>query len=478
MDSTDVPSKTPPAPSPPISKDDLPPEARAVVAAEKDIPPFPDRNTTTTLWISVFLGLIGLDHFYLRSPKTGLVKLLTLGGLGVWWLWDILQLAAESTRVANYGLSTPFDLAGKVGQGQLTTGATHIRQRTDYFNWLLSAFMDIVGLTALIEGRPAAFLRRLIDGVLMISFVSAGTLFGYLMAAIFAFFTIVPSFFTLMAVFSPETLATKGVHIPQNLVKLLNFFESWTGVIGPNATAVVRQDFGLAAVDPTTAPHTFGYANEEELVAEQEAAAATTASEGKKKELQSWPISMLLGNVFGGMVLGIVNLFTWIPTVKMGLLAADSYFAAVRISRGQTPDAPDIGGLLPPGVGALAEKATGLASAVEKAKGLASVVEVATNPAALLEQAVAKQKEALGQVKQSIQQKVASTLVNSDPEPTHNSNVNLDPQNTIRSQGGGARQSSTSTGSLSTESLVLGTTIIALIAGGAIKMAVDSLSDN
>jgi hypothetical protein len=438
-----------------------PPEAQAIVRAVEHPPAFPDRNIWTTFWISLFLGLVGLDHFYLRSPKTGLLKALTFGGLGIWWIWDIVQLLFEQPRVALFGLTAPFDIATGIGQGQITTGATHIRQRTDYFNWLLSAFMDIFGITALIEGRPAAFLRRLIDGVLLVSFASAGTLFGYLMAAIFAFFTIVPSFFTVMAIFSPETLATKGVHIPQNLVKLLNFFESWTGVIGPNATAVVRQDFGLAAVDPTTAPKTFGYANEEEIAAEEEAAAAAASSStGSKKELQSWPISMLVGNVFGGMVLGIVNLFTWIPTVKMGLLGADSYFAAVRMSRGQTPDAPDIGGFLPPGLGGLAEKATGLASAVEKAKEIASLAEAATTaPQKLLEkvssvpgQAISKQQEMLGKAKQGLLEKAAATL---------------------ESQKGGAR-----TDSLSTESLVLGTTVIALIAGGAIKMAVDSLVSN
>ena len=439
-----------------------PPEAQAVVRAVEHPPPFPDRNVSTTFWLSLFLGLIGLDHFYLRSPKTGLLKALTFGGLGIWWIWDVLQLLTEPKRVALYGLTTPFDLAAGIGQGQLTTGATHIHQRTDYFSWLFSAFLDIFGITALIEGRPAAFLRRLIDGVLLVAFASMGTIFGYLMAAIFAFFTIVPSFFTVMAIFNPETLATKGVHIPQNLVKLLNFFEAWTGVIGPNATAVVREDFGLAAVDSTSAPHTFGYANEEDIAAEQEAAAASSSSTGSKKELQSWPISMLLGNVFGGMVLGIVNLFTWIPTVKIGLLGADSYFAAVRMSRGQTPDAPDLGGFLPPGVGALAEKTARLASAVERAKDIASLAEVATTaPQKLIEKVTGSQEALLGKATHAMEKGKQDLLEKATTA--------------LEGQKGGARSPNDS---LTTESLVLGTTVIALIAGGAIKMAVDSLVSN
>lgn len=480
MDSTDVPSKQqqPAGTATPVPIGPLPPaEARATVRANEEQIPFPDRNTTTTLLISIFLGLIGLDHFFLRSPKTGVFKALTLGGFGVWWIWDVIQLFAEPTRASLFGLSAPFDFVTGIGQGQLTTGATLIRQRTDYFYWIFAALLDFFGISALTEGRPGAFLRRLIDGGLMYWFVTSHTLFGYIMAAIFAFFTIAPFFFTLMAIFNPETLVKKGVHIPQNLVKLLNFFEAWTGVIGKNATAVVRQDFGLAAVDPTTAPQTFGYETVEKLTAEQDAAAAASTS-SKQKQIMSWPISMLLGNVFGGLLLGIVNLFSWIPTVKMGLLAADGFFATVRVSRGQTPDAPDISSFLPPGVGAVAgtvgsaltkgvgntvaKKLEGITTAVRATQALTSAPEellnkatVAVNPAA-----------ALDKLKGSI-----------SLDPVHNAS-NLeeddagDPTSTQR---GGARATSSS---LSTESLVLGTTVIALIAGGAIKMAVDSLSDN
>lgn len=434
----------------------------APIKAVPNPPPYPDRDINTTFWLSLGLGLIGLDHFYLRSPMTGTLKLLTFGGLGFWWLWDVLQLLFERQSVALYGLTAPFELASGIGQGQISTAPTHIKQRTDYFNWFLSAFLDIFGITALIEGRPAAFLRRLIDGVLLVTFASSATIFGILMAFIFAFFTIVPSFFTIKAIFNPAELAVKGVHIPQNLVKLLNFFESWTDIIGKNATAVVRHDFGLAAVDPTSAPREFGYANEEEIAAEQEAAAA--AGKTNKKELTSWPISLLLGNVFGGLALSIVNLFSFIPTVKMGLLAADSYFAAVRLSRGETPDIPDVAGFLPPGVGNLASKATAITEKVSKLGGLAEkaahlgdLAETITEaPQQLLGQAVSKQQEMLEKGKQGLLEKVTAAL------PTS-------------SQKGGALPLQET---MSTESLVLGTTVIALIAGGAIKLAVDSLVGN
>lgn len=44
-----------------------------------------------TMWLlAVLLGFFGADHFYLNRTKTALIKLFTLGGLGAWWLLDIV----------------------------------------------------------------------------------------------------------------------------------------------------------------------------------------------------------------------------------------------------------------------------------------------------------------------------------------------------------------------------------------------------
>jgi TM2 domain-containing membrane protein YozV len=43
--------------------------------------------------LSLYLGYLGLDRFYLGDVGGGIAKLLTFGGLGVWWIADVVRLA-------------------------------------------------------------------------------------------------------------------------------------------------------------------------------------------------------------------------------------------------------------------------------------------------------------------------------------------------------------------------------------------------
>jgi len=50
---------------------------------------------------AIMLGFFGVDRFFLGKTGSGVAKLLTFGGCGVWWLVDIIILLAGNTRDKN-----------------------------------------------------------------------------------------------------------------------------------------------------------------------------------------------------------------------------------------------------------------------------------------------------------------------------------------------------------------------------------------
>jgi len=53
---------------------------------------------TTTLLYSILLGFLGMDRFCLGQTGTAVGKLLTLGGIGVWWIVDVILLVTNSLQ--------------------------------------------------------------------------------------------------------------------------------------------------------------------------------------------------------------------------------------------------------------------------------------------------------------------------------------------------------------------------------------------
>mmetsp|Transcript_21 Transcript_21/g.24 ORF Transcript_21/g.24 Transcript_21/m.24 type:complete len:503 (-) Transcript_21:111-1619(-) len=52
--------------------------------------------------LALFFGFLGADRFYLGEVGPGLMKLLTLGGGGVWWIIDIIRTGSAPVYAKNY----------------------------------------------------------------------------------------------------------------------------------------------------------------------------------------------------------------------------------------------------------------------------------------------------------------------------------------------------------------------------------------
>src|SRR3989442_15828699 len=106
----------------PYDYDDAPPPAGPEVS---------ERSRAVALILQILGGPLGLHRFYVGRWQTGILMAITLGGMGLWWVYDLVILLAGEFRDAhdralgNWGVTEP----SAVGSGGVAEVRALAQQR-------------------------------------------------------------------------------------------------------------------------------------------------------------------------------------------------------------------------------------------------------------------------------------------------------------------------------------------------------------
>lgn len=75
-----------------------PPQSQSTHSDGQVSPQHGSKSFLVAFLLSLFLGTLGVDRFYLGKIGTGVLKLITFGGFGIWALIDLILLIANKTK--------------------------------------------------------------------------------------------------------------------------------------------------------------------------------------------------------------------------------------------------------------------------------------------------------------------------------------------------------------------------------------------
>ena len=105
------------------------------------------RSQAVAYLLSIFLGFLGVDRFYMGSIGLGVLKLITLGGLGLWWWIDALMI----------GMGVARD-----GEGKRLARPASAQGHSQAVAYLCSFFLGIFGVDRFYQGSILLGVLKLI----------------------------------------------------------------------------------------------------------------------------------------------------------------------------------------------------------------------------------------------------------------------------------------------------------------------------
>ncbi|MGH7582345.1 MAG: TM2 domain-containing protein [Gemmatimonadales bacterium] len=108
------------------------------------------KSRTVAFILALVLGVFGAHRFYAGKVGSGILQLCTLGGLGLWWLYDVIVIASGSFRDAEGRLISNWEpesehlvTSGTAAEildelDALRAEVSHMQERVDFVERLLA----------------------------------------------------------------------------------------------------------------------------------------------------------------------------------------------------------------------------------------------------------------------------------------------------------------------------------------------------
>ncbi len=108
-----------------------------------------DKSRAIALAVGGVLGIFGAHRYYLGKIGTGILQTVTIGGLGLWWLYDMILLAFGSFRDAegNRGQYWVEDEASGRGGGGHQRVTNEVLQELDALREEVAELVERVDFT-------------------------------------------------------------------------------------------------------------------------------------------------------------------------------------------------------------------------------------------------------------------------------------------------------------------------------------------
>ncbi len=115
-----------------------------------------DRSRGVAFVLALSLGVFGAHRFYAGKIGTGLLQLVTMGGMGIWYLYDVIMVASggfrdvDGRRISRWSLDDPDDIHQVPSEildelYSLRQDVTELQERQDFTERLLSQSNEPAG---------------------------------------------------------------------------------------------------------------------------------------------------------------------------------------------------------------------------------------------------------------------------------------------------------------------------------------------